>query len=88
MNNPFRYFNSSPEVSRSAVLLYVEYPLSLRNVEDLLVACGIDISHEMLRQSWSRFGLLIEAEIKKKRISARNGMAHWRWHRKRCIHWH
>lgn len=34
--SPFRYFNSSPEVIRLAVMLYVKYPLSLRNVEDLL----------------------------------------------------
>ena len=34
--SPFRYFNSSPEVIRLAVLMYVKYPLSLRNVEDLL----------------------------------------------------
>jgi putative transposase len=31
-HNPFRYFNSSPEVIRLAVMLYVRYPLSLRNV--------------------------------------------------------
>ena len=36
MSNPFRYFNSSPEIIRLAVLMYVKYPLSLRNVEDLL----------------------------------------------------
>jgi putative transposase len=36
MSNPFRYFNSLPEVIRLAVMLYVRYPLSLRNVEDLL----------------------------------------------------
>ena len=36
MQNPFRYFNNSPEVIRSAVMLYVRYPLSLRQVEDLL----------------------------------------------------
>src|SRR5271166_5739912 len=35
MSNPFRYFNSSPEIIRLAVLMYVKYPLSLRNVEDL-----------------------------------------------------
>jgi hypothetical protein len=34
--SPFRYFSSSPEVIRLAVLLYVKCPLSLRNVEDLL----------------------------------------------------
>ena len=32
---PFRYFNSSPEVIRLVVMMYVKYPLSLRNVEDL-----------------------------------------------------
>ena len=42
--SPFRYFNSSPEVIRLAVLMYVKYPLSLRNVEDLLHERGIDIS--------------------------------------------
>ena len=33
MHNPFRYFNSSPEVIRLAVMMYVRYPLSLRQVE-------------------------------------------------------
>ena len=35
MTNPFRYFNSSPDVIRLVVMMYVRYPLSLRNVEDL-----------------------------------------------------
>ena len=38
MSNPFRYFNSSPEVIRLVVMMYVRYPLSLRNVEDLEVS--------------------------------------------------
>ena len=42
MRNPFRYFNSSPEVIRLVVMMYVRYPLSLRNVEDLLAERGID----------------------------------------------
>ena len=47
MSNPFRYFDgSSPEVIRLVVMMYVRYPLSLRNVEDLLAERGIDISHE------------------------------------------
>lgn len=33
--NPFRYFNSSPEVIRLVVMMYVKYPLSLRNVHYL-----------------------------------------------------
>ncbi len=56
MSNPFRYFNSSPEVIRLVVMKYVKYPLSLRNVEDLLAERGIDISHETVRFWWNRFG--------------------------------
>jgi transposase-like protein len=54
MSNPFRYFNSSPEVIRLVVMMYVRYPLSLRNVEDLLVERGINISHETVRFRWNR----------------------------------
>jgi putative transposase len=39
MSNPFRYFNSSPEIIRLAVMMYVKYPLSLRNVEACLSGC-------------------------------------------------
>ncbi len=49
MGNPFRYFNSSPEVIRFAVMMYIRYPLSLRQVEDLLFERGIDICHETVR---------------------------------------
>lgn len=34
--SPFEYFKTSPEIIRLAVMLYVRFPLSLRNVEDLL----------------------------------------------------
>src|SRR5580693_6730535 len=56
MSNPFRYFNSSPEVIRLVVMMYVRYPLSLRNVEDLFAERGIDISDETFRFWWNRFG--------------------------------
>jgi transposase-like protein len=41
MRNPFRCLNSSPEVIRLTVMLYIRYPLSLRQVEDLLFERGI-----------------------------------------------
>ena len=68
MQNPFRYFNSSPEVIRSTVMLYVRFPLSLRQVEDLLYERGIDISYETVRYWWNRFGPLFSSEIRKRRI--------------------
>ena len=46
MQNPFRYFNSSPEVIRLVVMMYIRYPLSLKQVEDLLFERGIDICYE------------------------------------------
>ena len=78
--NPFRYFNSSPEVIRLVVMMYVKYPLSLRNVEDLLAECGIDVSHETVRYWWNRFGPLFAAEIRRKRVERMRAHTHWRWH--------
>ena len=79
MRNPFRYFNSSPEVIRLTVMMYMRYPLSLRQVEDLLFERGIDICHETVRLWWNRFGPMFAAEIRKRRIHHRSNSL-WRWH--------
>ena len=79
MRNPFRYFNSSPEVIRLVVMMYIRYPLSLRQVEDLLFERGIDICHETVRFWWNRFGPILAAEIRKRRAQNRSH-SHWRWH--------
>ena len=44
--DPCKYFKTSREVIRLAVIMYVRFPLSPRNVEDLLHERGIDVSHE------------------------------------------
>jgi putative transposase len=80
MKDPFRYFNSSPEVIRLVVMMYVRYPLSLRNVEDLLAERGIDISHETVRFWWNRFGPMFASEIRKTRMAQMRGYPQWRWH--------
>ena len=79
MNNPFRYFKTSAEVIRLAVLMYIHYPLSLRQVEDILFERGIDISHETIRYWWNRFGPMFAGEIRKRRIDHGN-WSNWRWH--------
>jgi putative transposase len=79
MRNPFRYFDSSPEVIRLTVMLYIRYPLSLRQVEEILFERGIDISHETVRYWWNRFGPMVAAEIRKRRIQHRR-YSNWRWH--------
>lgn len=78
--SPFRYFNSSPEIIRLVVMMYVRFPLSLRNVEDLLFERGIDISHETVRYWWSRLGPLFAGDIRRQRVSRMRGSRHWRWH--------
>jgi putative transposase len=65
-HSPFRYFKTSPEIIRLAVMMYIRFPLSLRNVEDLLHERGIEISHETVRFWWNRFGPLFAAEIRKR----------------------
>jgi putative transposase len=80
MHNPFRYFKTSPEIIRLAVMMYVRFPLSLRNVEDLLNERGIDISHETVRAWWNRFGPLFAAQIRKRRARSFRQHPQWRWH--------
>jgi putative transposase len=78
--DPFRWFDSSPEVIRLVVMMYVRFPLSLRNVEDLLFERGIDISYETVRHWWNRFGPMFAAEVRRKRVQRMRQFTHWKWH--------
>lgn len=77
--SPFRYFKTSPEIIRLAVMMYVRFPLSLRNVEDLLHERGIDISHETIRFWWNRFGPIFASEIRKKRVHGMRAYSNRKW---------
>ncbi len=79
MRNPFHYLNSSPEVIRLAVMMYIRYPLSPRQVEDLLVERGIDICHQTVRSWCNRFAPMFAATIRKRRFHHR-WFSQWRWH--------
>ncbi|CUH49247.1 IS6 family transposase [Ruegeria atlantica] len=78
--SPFRYFKTSPEIIRLAVMMYVRFPLSLRNVEDLLHERGIEISHETVRYWWNRFGPIFAAEIRRNRVNRMRSYSNWQWH--------
>ncbi|MDP6059780.1 MAG: IS6 family transposase [Pirellulaceae bacterium] len=80
MRNHFRYFKTSPEIIRLAVMMYIRFPLSLRQVEDVLHERGIETSYETVRAWWNRFGPIFAAEIKKKRSASMRGMTQWKWH--------
>ena len=61
-------------------MMYIRFPLSLREVEDMLHERGIDICHETVRAWWNRFGPMFAAEIRKKRVAAHRNGAQWCWH--------
>jgi putative transposase len=50
--------------------MYVRFPLSLRNVRELLFERGIDVCHETVRHWWNRFGPIFAAEIRQARASS------------------
>ena len=75
--NPFKYFKTSSEIIRLAVMYYVRYPLCYRQVEDILYERGIDICHETARFWVERFGLTFASEIRQKRKGLHSN---WQWH--------
>jgi putative transposase len=76
----FRYSKTSHEVIRLAVMMYVRFPLSLRNVEDLLHERGVDVSHETIRFWWNRFGPMFASDITRKRRNQARSYSNWQWH--------
>jgi hypothetical protein len=79
-DKPFRYFHFSPEVIRLVVMMYVRFPLILRNVEYLLFERGIDLCHETVRLWSNRFGPLFAADIRRQRVNHMRGLRQWKWH--------
>jgi putative transposase len=75
--SPFKYFKTSPEIIRLAVMYYIRYPLSFRQVEDILHERGIDICHETVRFWVERFGSKFAGEICKNRAGQHSN---WQWH--------
>ena len=75
--NLFKYFKTSPEIIRLAVMFYVRYPLTYRQVEDILHERGIHICRETVRFWVGRFGLQFAGEIRKKRAGHHSN---WQWH--------
>ncbi|MEM6901066.1 MAG: IS6 family transposase [Pseudomonadota bacterium] len=76
--SPFRYFKTSPDIIQLAVMMYVRFPLSLRNVKDLLHERGIDVCHESVRLWVHRFGPIFAGKIRNNRASYMR--QHTQWH--------
>jgi len=65
--NHFKYYKTSPKTIKLAVMHYVRYPLSLRQVEDILHERGIDVRHETIRYWWNKFGGLFSIYLARPR---------------------
>ena len=76
-NNIFRYYKTSPEIIKMAIMYYVRYPLSLRQVEDILHDRGIDVCHETVRYWVDKLGSIIAKDLKK---NTKSIPSNWRWH--------
>ena len=76
-NSPICYFKISPDIIRLAVILYVRLPPSLRNVEDLLHERGVEVTHEIVRFWWKRFGPMFASDITRKRRN--KALSHSNW---------
>lgn len=79
-SSPFRSFKTSPEIIRLAVIMYVRFSLSLRNVEDPLHEGGIEASPETVRYWWNRFGPLFAKEMRRRQAQRLRAFPQWWWH--------
>ena len=75
--NLYKYLKTSPEIISLAVMYYIRYPLSYRQVEDILYERGIDTCHETIRYWVERFDLEHAAKISYKR---KGYQSNWQWH--------
>ena len=74
----FRFLKTSPEIIFLAVMVYVRFPFSLKNVEDLLHERGVDVSYESVRYWWHRFGSNFASETTKRRAGGLQS-SNWKW---------
>src|SRR4051795_8063365 len=63
---PYTGYRFPGEVISHAVWLYFRFPLSLRMVEEMLAARGIDVSRETVRQWARKFGQSFANQIRRK----------------------
>ncbi len=63
---PYAGYRFPGEVISHAVWLYFRFPLSLRMVEEMLAARGIDVSHETVRQWARKFGQDFANQIRRR----------------------
>lgn len=65
--NPYARHRFPPEIIQHAVWLYFRFPLSYRDVEDLLAERSIDVSYETVRRWALKFGSAYARKLRRLR---------------------
>ena len=68
------------------MMMYIRYPLSLRQVEGLLFERENDICQKTVRFWWNRFGPMFAAEIRKRHVH-HGSFSQWQWHLDEAFVW-
>ena len=76
-----------PEVISYAVWLYFRFPLSLRMVEEMLAARGIEVTYETVRRWSVKFGLVIARRIRSSALARGDKWQRWRRKSEHCDKW-
>src|SRR4029453_8513125 len=79
--DPARYKNHRfpGEIISHGVWLYYRFPLSYRDVQEILFERGIDVTHEAIRQWCLKFGQDYANPLKRRRAQPGD-----KWHLERC----
>ena len=62
-HDPFRYFKTSREIIRLAVMMYLHFPLSLRQVEDLLHERGMPTLRPCNNAEWADWQSTVAVQL-------------------------
>lgn len=91
LRDVYRGYRFPGEVIAHAVWLYLRFPLSFRDVEELLTERGIQVSHETVRCWVSKFGPQFGTELRRREAKSGRvwhldemavrigGKQHWLW---------
>ena len=71
----YRGFRYPAEIISHCVWLYYRFPLSFREVEEMMLARGVVVSHETIRQWCAKFGAAYAAGLRRRRSRAGD-----KWH--------
>ena len=64
----YKRYRFAPQIIAYAVWLYLRFNLSLREVEEILLECGVDVSYETIRRWIAKFGPQIARNLRRRQV--------------------